>query len=48
MDLQQLIKYHRHETKYWWRLHANVAAEFHAEAAAKLEEIERLLEKTNG
>jgi hypothetical protein len=29
-------------------LHANVAAEIHAEAAAKLEEIERLLEKTNG
>ena len=47
MDLQKLIKHHRHEAEHWRRLHANVAAEFHAEAAAKVEEIERLL-KTNG
>ena len=41
MDLQELIKHHHHETERWRRLHADVAAEFHAEAAAELQEIER-------
>jgi hypothetical protein len=49
MDLQKLIQHHCHEAEYWRRLHGNVAAAFHAEAAAKFEEIERWLqEKTNG
>jgi hypothetical protein len=37
MDLQKLIKWHRHEIEYWRRLHANPAAEFHREAAQLLE-----------
>ena len=41
MDLKKIIKHHRHEADHSRRLYARVAAQFHAEAAQVLEDIER-------
>jgi hypothetical protein len=40
MDLQRLIKHHKHEAEHSRRLGAHVAAEFHRKALAFLESVE--------
>jgi hypothetical protein len=41
MDLQKIIKHHRHEAEYTRRLGALVAYDFRIKAAEALEEVER-------
>jgi hypothetical protein len=43
MDLQQLIKHHRHAAEHSRRLHAYVATELHQYAVKLLEAIEERL-----
>jgi hypothetical protein len=43
MDLQELIKHHKHQAEHWRRLGAGPATELHLDAVTLLEAIEESL-----